>query len=396
LRIKLTVILLICCLTILNAQVEYEKGYFIDANNKKTECLIKNASWKNNPTEFTYKLSENSATLVAKVSNVTEFGVENSIKYFGADVQIDRTGNELSQLNFNRNPEWENERLFLKVLIEGTATLLIYNDANLQRFFLRKENTIRQLVYKKYLAENNESRENNAFRQQLSMDVNCGDVNENSLKEVDYKTTALVNYFKKFNECTDGKFTDYTLKKNKGSLNLKIAPGIQIASVNIYDGYNTKNNKSGQLNGSLNFRLGLEMEYVLPFNKNKWGFIVEPSYQSSEASGEIGGSTLTVDYNSIEIAVGIRYRMYLNQHSNIFMNGFTGPSFPVNSKIDLKQPSPYNASPSANVSFGIGYNIKKISAEIRYYKNKDIMNEYLYWTTGYERLSFILSYKLMN
>lgn len=396
LKINLTGIIIVCLVITSYSQVEFEKGYFIDKNNQKIECLIKNVSWKNNPTAFTYKLSDNSSTVVANVSEITEFVIGNSARYIGADVQIDRTGYELSQLRYNRNPIWENERLFLKVLIEGKATLLIYNDSNLQRFFLMKDDSIRQLVYKKYLSESTETRENNAFRQQLLVDVNCGETNENSIKEIDYKITDLVTYFKKFNECADSKFTDYAPKKNKSALNLKITPGIQYASVNITDAYNTTKNKSGQLDGTLNFRLGLEMEYVLPFNKNKWSFIVEPSYQSSDVSNEINGYSLKVDYNSIDVAVGIRYRMFLGQQSNIFINGFTGPSFPVKSTIDLKQPSPYNATPSGNVSLGIGYNIKKISAEMRYYKNKDLMNEYLYWTIAYDRISLILSYKFLN
>ncbi len=396
-KIYLTGFLLLFFISNLYAQVEFEKGYFLDRDGKRTECLIKNVSWKNNPTEFNYKLSDNSATMVANVSNVTEFGIGIIAKYIGADVQIDRSGNELSQLHYDRNPVWEKERLFLKVLIEGNATLLIYNDANLQRFFLLKENSISQLVYKKYLGESNESRENNAFRQQLLVDVTCGETNESFIKGIDYKTTELVTYFKKYNECTDGNFTDYATKKNKDALNVKIAPGIQYASADILDGYNAKNNnKSGQLDGSLNFRLGLEIEYVLPFNKNKWGFIVEPGYQSSNLSGQIKTHSLSIDYNSIEIAVGIRYRMFLSQRSNIFLNVFTGPSFPINSTIDLKQDSPYSVSPSGNVSFGFGYSVKKISAEMRYYKNSDLMNEYLYWNIAYERLAFILSYKLLN
>ena len=390
-KISLTGFILIYCLITSYAQVEFEKGYFIDTNNKKIECLIKNASWKNNPSEFIYKLSENSTALVATVSDIAEFGIENSMKYIGADVQIDRSGYDLSQLTFNRNPQWEYERLFLKVLVEGKATLLIYNDANLQRFFLLKENSIRQLVYKKYLEESNESRTNNAFRQQLLMNVHCGEMIENDLKEVDYKTTELVNYFKRFNECEDGKFTDYTAQKTKSSLHLKIAPGFHYASLLIKDSYNVFS-KDIQFEGKMNFRLGVEMEYVLPFNKNKWSFLVEPSYQSYSSSKEFGTKIYNVDYNSIEIAVGIRYRMFLNQHSSIFINGFIGPSFPVNSKIELAQH--YDVSPAASLNFGVGYNVRKISAEFRYYKNIDIMDEYLYWTGVYDRLSFIMGYKL--
>lgn len=43
---------------VVNAQINFEKGYFISNDNEKIECLIKSIDWKNNPTEFKYKLNE--------------------------------------------------------------------------------------------------------------------------------------------------------------------------------------------------------------------------------------------------------------------------------------------------------------------------------------------------
>ena len=34
------------------AQVKFEKGYFIDSQNKKVECLIKNKDWIGSPSEI--------------------------------------------------------------------------------------------------------------------------------------------------------------------------------------------------------------------------------------------------------------------------------------------------------------------------------------------------------
>ena len=132
---------------------------------------------------------------------------------------------------------------------------------------------------------------------------------------------------------------------------LKITPGIHYASLMIKDSYN-KVKKDVQFDSKMNFRLGFEVEYVLPYNKNKWGFVVEPSYQSHSSSKEFGNRIYSVNYNSIEIAAGIRYRMFLNQYSSIFINGLIGPSFPVNSKIELTEH--YNVSPAASLNVGVG------------------------------------------
>ena len=43
---------------LLQAQTKFEKGYFVDNSGQRTEVLIKNLDWKNNPTEFEFKKNE--------------------------------------------------------------------------------------------------------------------------------------------------------------------------------------------------------------------------------------------------------------------------------------------------------------------------------------------------
>ncbi len=38
------------------SQIKYERGYFIDNNDKKTQCFILNDEPKDNPTKIKYKL----------------------------------------------------------------------------------------------------------------------------------------------------------------------------------------------------------------------------------------------------------------------------------------------------------------------------------------------------
>jgi len=44
-----------CIILKSQAQIKFESGYFIDKDGKRTDCLIQNRGWKNNPTEFHYK-----------------------------------------------------------------------------------------------------------------------------------------------------------------------------------------------------------------------------------------------------------------------------------------------------------------------------------------------------
>jgi len=56
-----TLIVLLFWITASFAQMEYEKGYLITNDLQRKNCLIKNEEWKDNPVEFSYKLTDNSA-----------------------------------------------------------------------------------------------------------------------------------------------------------------------------------------------------------------------------------------------------------------------------------------------------------------------------------------------
>ena len=123
------------------SQITFEKAYFIDNNGLKTECLIKNSDWVNNPVNFEFKLSADDTPKTMDVSSVKEFGIYNFSRYVSADVKIDRSKTKQTELTRLKDPEWSDERLFLKVLIDGKATLYYYQDFYHTRFFYSVDNS---------------------------------------------------------------------------------------------------------------------------------------------------------------------------------------------------------------------------------------------------------------
>src|SRR5687767_8848230 len=93
------------------AQITFEQGYFVDNDNNKIEGLIKNVDWKNNPTNFEYRKSEQSEAITINIAQAREFGINNIAKYVRANVKIDRSGHKLSELSWNRDPAWSEEQL---------------------------------------------------------------------------------------------------------------------------------------------------------------------------------------------------------------------------------------------------------------------------------------------
>ncbi len=152
----------------------------------------------------------------------------------------------------------------------------------------------------------------------------------------------------------------------------------------------------------LGIRFGIEAEFILPFNKNKWGIIVEPTYQyfkseQSKETGNVSGGILVsrIDYKSIELPVGIRYYFCLNDKSKLFTNISYVFDFSNNSSIkflrnDDSMLDELEIKSRRNLALGIGYKYKnRYSMEIRYNTNREILSDYLYWSSNYSSLNII-------
>src|SRR6188508_2701078 len=62
------------------SQIKYEPGYYVDNSGNIINCLIKDDGRKNNPKNFTYKLSKESKPQKGKIENISEFSVTNKFK----------------------------------------------------------------------------------------------------------------------------------------------------------------------------------------------------------------------------------------------------------------------------------------------------------------------------
>ncbi|MCD8541001.1 MAG: hypothetical protein LRY55_15520, partial [Leadbetterella sp.] len=132
---RLFILLFCLSASLCNAQITYEKGYFVDNDGRKKNCLIRNVEWLNNPVKFEYKLTENAEKQVAVIDSVAEFGSEGSFKYIRRYAVIDTSSTtNLKFASVNRNPEYRSSG-FLKVLEEGDASLYTYRFGVETRYF---------------------------------------------------------------------------------------------------------------------------------------------------------------------------------------------------------------------------------------------------------------------
>lgn len=387
------------------SQIKFESGYFINNDGQKTECLIRNADWKNSPVAFEYKLGQDTLVHKGTLETVSEFGINGVSKFIRAKVNIDRSSDNIPYMSSEKNPVFKEELLYLKVLIEGGASLYQYTDGNLVRFFYStKDTALTQLVYKRYLV-NNKITENNTFRQQLFVSLKCQAISQEDFENLKYNNPGLKQLFAAYNECTKTSYVNREPRQKRDFFNLTVRPGLNYS--NFYIDKSASDTWDGNFGNKFNFRFGVEFEYILPYNKNKWGIIAEPTYQSykseitSESSHVSGGILISkINYHSIEIPIGVRYYLFLTDQSRIFADITYTFDVSFRSRLSFirKDGSTLKSLeilPRRNLGFEIGYKLKnRYSAAFRYQLGRELLGNDVGWNSSYTTWSLMLGYTL--
>lgn len=404
---KKTIVLIFFLINYINyySQTSFEKGYFIKNSGEKIECLIKNLDLLYNPKSIVYKLTKNSSEKKATINDVKEFEIYKISKYQRHTVKMDRSSENSVDLSLTRRVEFNEEQLFLKVLLEGKASLFEYSESGLLRFFYKIEN-VEQLVFKSYLSSDRFTiKKNERYKQQILDNLKCSDIKENRIKKLEYKSSKLIKLFEDYNNCENATFVNYIKKNTKKStsqFNLSLNANANFLGFSISQpGFNES------FNSKIALGFGVEAEYVMGFNNNKWAIVVNPSYLSysseyndlTERITEADNSA-TINYTAIDIPIGVRYYMYLNDNSKFFVNTFLVPNFTMESEIRsigtiVNRPLNFDIKTNINYAFGVGYKYNnKFSVELRSYSVRDLISNFITIGSSFNATSIILSYTI--
>lgn len=403
--------LLLTSIITISGQIKFEKGYIITSNNDRKEVLIKNVGWVDNADHFTYKTQENPAESIGNPQNIKEFGIYGYSKYVTYKGSIDYSSDNLSDLSDQSEPNFKEMTVFLKEIASGDKTLYSYKAQNTTKYFYSDSSLIIQpLIYKKYYPEGNRSvvATNESYISQLKTIFKDDAVANAAASKVQYTTVGLIKIFKTHNDKLSGdSHEEFQTKKGASKFNLAVRPGINFYSPLKLDGSSQNEgfpSKSG-------FRIGVEAELVLPFNKNKWSIIFEPTYSfytndkmTTKTNDQL--YTITMDsYSFISLPLGIRHYMFLNDKSKFFINGQVNvlafKSGKANSfdldydgtvfdKINLSSTQSFDS-----FSFGAGYTYNnKYTIEARYSTSKNIVADSRPQIAKIKYASLILGYNI--
>jgi hypothetical protein len=389
------------------AQIDYQKGYFLSNNGEKTDCFIKNMDWKNNPSEIKYRIGENDEVKTALIEDIGEFLIYDECKFVRAVVEIDRSVDNVNNLSTDVNPLFNKEQLFLRVVIEGNATLYQYQDSNLTRFFYSIGETDKvQLIYKRFLPNGLLTiGRNETYKEQLETTMLCSKITPNSIERLNYEFNPLKKIFLAYNTCVDSNSTmvngDNSLVDNSSAVynkndsqrdvfNLTPRIGANFSSfdvVTVLSGSNDNINYGSKTN----LRIGLETEFILPYNKNKIALIAEFTLSNFKSEVNIGNEVRKVDYNSFDIPFGVRYYFFLNESSKIYINAVYNLNVSTGKLVQTKD-FDLTPSTSSTLGYGLGYKFKnKFSVEYRLLSSRNA-SDYIFYNFNYKVSSLILGH----
>jgi hypothetical protein len=348
------------------AQNKFEQGYYIDNSGLKTECLIKNYDWKNNPKSIVIKNSQDESIVTKTLEEVKEFSVLNKSKYIRETLKIDVSVFNFQTPERDPNPNFQEKTLFLKVLVEGKSNLYYFESESYIRYFYSNNGKIEQLIYKEYANSDRNISKNEAYKQQLFVNFKCNN-DQKSIENLDYDN-SLIDYFIKTNNCISGTTNSKEIsEKRKFNINLKLNLLVNSNSQTYSSPFIKEVYESGN---STNLGFGFEAEIILPYNNGNWSVVMDPYYYKFDKSlmdskGVIKFENIT---NVFKIPLGVRRYFSINNNSKFFANAALNLNL-SKTKIDEKhkgQNIDHDMYNSYNFSFGVGYQYRRYNIEIKF------------------------------
>jgi len=389
---KYTVLLLLffCFIKISSAQIAYEPGYFIDNQGEKTTCLIRDRGWKNNPSSITYRLSGDAPEITLESQDIKEFGIGERLRYSKQRVAIETSSDKI--VNLSSSPELNllDTVVLLKHEVDGQASLFSFSSKYLpNRYFYQIDgDSIKPLIYRLHTPDGVKIIKNAMYKEQLSQ-VMHWEGNEKDIRRLSYNLRVLRNFFIRYNQYQENNYSIFNKDQQQARFTVMPNVGMEYAAIDVS---NRTAGMRGAFPGKVLPRVGLELEYIIPYFKNQWSLFTNPSFVSYRGSINTFPA-MEIQYNSIDIPVGLRKYFFMRNHSAVHINVFTAFNFDIDSHLKTINTSIETGS-SMNFGGAVGYTWKgRYVAEFKYNLPKNITTDYLFWNTQYQSTSLTFGYR---
>jgi hypothetical protein len=387
-----------------SAQISFKPGFFIENSGSRVDCIIKDTGSAQTPDLFKYKLNESGDILTVNSSDIIEIEVFNRFKYLKRTVDLDRskTTSNISSLDENSQPNFNKENLLLIVLIEGAVSLYKYQEGAILKYFIQiGDGNINQLIYKRYKVKN-EVGSNNEFKKQLFEALQCETIESRKFKNINYYKSDLSDLIIDYHECKKLSYIDYVNMGDKGYFRFNLKSGITFSKLSAIG---PSSAFEFNFDNETSLRIGAELEYISSINNYKWAVFIEPTYQQYVTESEVNirpdsrfpdFAKATADYRSIEIPIGLRHYLYLNDSSKLFIDGGYVIDMVLQQDVEVEViQTDIVLQSKGNLFFGFGYKYQdKYSLAFRINTPRTATQESSSWKSDYSTTSIIFGYTI--
>jgi hypothetical protein len=375
------------------AQIDFQPGYYIRNDGTKVTCLIKDYGWLNNPNTITCKNSADAAAFTVGMESVAEFAFTNA-KYmrFAVDVEISREGTD--DLTHSPNPKYRRDTVFLKLLVEGQASLYQYTRKGLIRYFFRLNGGRPvPLISKQYLGNDGLTHVNQDYIRQLSDSLNCSSPDLPNPVSVAYDVKSLTLFFIAYDNCVKSVYTNYYDKTGKTAVHLNIHAGIDLSSLTLFDNSSQIATTKYLYGSNAGIRMGAEAEMVLPVNRNKWAILLGSDYRSYTSDSTHSG--YEANYKAIQLSLGGRFYMFLSHRTKLYFTAAVSTNFPFSSTLQYAGYA-FATTTRYGEAFSGGFQFHdRFGIELKYSLPQQILDNYPLVWTHLATNSLIISYTIL-
>ncbi|TRW24824.1 hypothetical protein FMM05_10010 [Flavobacterium zepuense] len=395
---KLSLLFFLLFATILYAQ-DSQSGYYITNGGQRVEGQFLETNYLDVSTlKFKTESGKNFESL--DIENIKEFGVGEDYKAVKHTVQIDATDASQGQVSANKDATWKKQTILLNVLVEGDAILYSYTSGKGTKYFYKvdgKQMEPEQLLYRKYMAGNLATAENNKYRQQLYNDLNCTGTNDmNKFLKIAYSKKDLAPLFEEYNKCK--KSANKVYDNNSG----KRTKVFYSVFAGLYNGKFNIDGIANKVEDDKYFTVTAGGEILALLPSGKIGFFLKAEYESlnselvSVYKSPYGGVTQTTTTyvakgSLFNFHLGPRYYYNINDKNKVYLDGavvFTLPTADLDQRAQVSNNTDtydsvnlYKVDFGSTMSFnfGVGYTLNnKFSLEARVNTSRDLFSGYDY------------------
>ncbi|MBT33205.1 MAG: hypothetical protein CMO01_26385 [Thalassobius sp.] len=396
------------------AQENFQAGYIIKNSGEKITGEIDNEYWRRNPETITFK-NGSGETQTYGVNDIKEFQVDGNI-YKSASVQIETSSQKISTLDNSQEPKFEDKKVFLETIIQGTKSLYSYRgEQERDYYFIYRDGKYEALVYKKFNMgdiNNVQIGYNKQFVLQLRTYLgDCPDVIDDISIMDQPSIWKLKKLFAKYYSCTSSS-PEFQKVNKETNLEWGVDAGITFTSIQF-------NGDGGKLTGS-NFSssvaptFGIFLNIGLDGNRKKWAinnallftsFSTEGNYINNLRDGFYNEYDMQLEASYLKLQNLIRYSLLTEDNKDLYLLLGISNGFLVNIKntsteyrhvYDEVTTSEVNTMDSyrsyeQGLVIGAGYNIKYIHLNLKFERSNGLSDatsisspiNRIYTTVGY-------------